>query len=419
MKRKTVVLSAVLVVLMFLAGCGKPFHKQLDEALTAGNYQAAADIIDSEKTKPKENIYSEKNEMLYYMDKGAVLQVLKQYEESCGLMTKADELVDKLYTKSALDETAAFLSNDLSIKYRGEDFESVMLSIISMLNYMYQGDYEKCAVESRKVNNKLKYFEAEYGDKAIYTEDPLARYLAGFCYEASGDYNDAYIDYKLAAAACERYENVYGVSVPDIMKSSVLSMAEANRFADDVAEYTGKWGAVDYTKREALADNSEVLLVIYDGLPAYKVEDKNFLTGIALPKYQKRQGWLEDVQVTCSEKACPVELVQDQGAIAYKNLETKNGIMMLKGVGRGVAKTIMKNIPLGSLFVGEEKSDTRCWRTIPSRFHLVRIKLAPGKHEIKVTLKAAADDKLHQDRVETITATLAKGQKKVYPVYAF
>jgi len=203
------------------------------------------------------------------------------------------------------------------------------------------------------------------------------------------------------------------------MKSSVVSMAEANRFADDVAEYTGKWGALDYTKREALADNSEVLLVIYDGLPAYKVEDKNFLTGIALPKYQKRDSWLEDVEVKCKETVCPVQLVQDQAAISYKNLETKNGIMMLKGVGRGVAKELMKALPLGSLFVGEEKADTRCWRTIPSRFHLVRIKLAPGQHEIKVTLKAAAGDKLHTDREEIITATLAKGQKKVYPVYAF
>ncbi|MBN2755385.1 MAG: hypothetical protein JXR81_11075 [Candidatus Goldbacteria bacterium] len=419
MKRKALVLGSVLLVLMFLAGCGKPFHKQLDEALTAGNYQAAADLIDSEKVKPKENIYSEKNEILYYMDKGAVLQVLKQYEESCSLMTKADDLVDKLYTKSALDETAAFLSNDLSIKYRGEDFESVMLSIVSMLNYMYQGKFEKGVIESRKVNNKLKYFEAEYGDKAIYTEDPLARYLAGFCYEASGYYNEAYIDYKLAAAACEKYESIYGVSVPEMMKSSVISMADANRFSDDVEEYTGKWGALDYTKREALAGNSEVLLVIYDGLPAYKVEDKNFLTGIALPKYQKRAGWLEDVEVKCREKVCPVELVQDQAAISYKNLETKNGIMMLKGVGRGVAKELMKALPMGALFVGEEKADTRCWRTIPSRFHLVRVKLAPGQHEIKVTLKAAPGDKLHQDRVETITATLAKGQKKVYPVYAF
>ncbi|PKL92406.1 MAG: hypothetical protein CVV21_03605 [Candidatus Goldiibacteriota bacterium HGW-Goldbacteria-1] len=419
MKRKMLVLGSVLLVLMFLAGCGKPFHKQLDEALTAGNYQAAVDLIEAEKLKPKENVYSEKNEILYYMDKGAVLQVLKEYEESCSLMSKADELVDKLYTKSVLDETAAFLSSDLNIKYRGEDFESVMLSIVAMLNYMYQGQYEKGVIESRKVNNKLKYFEAEYGDKAIYTEDPLARYLAGFCYEASGYYNEAYIDYKLAAAACEKYESIYGVSVPEIMKASAVSMAEANRFEDDVEYYKSKWGALDYTKKEQLAGNSEVLLVIYDGLPAYKVEDKNFLTGIALPKYQKRDSWLEDVEVKCKETVCPVQLVQDQAAISYKNLETKNGIMMLKGVGRGVAKTIMKNIPLGSLFVGEERADTRCWRTIPSRFHLVRIKLAPGQHEIKVTLKAAPGDKLHTDREEIITTKLVKGQKKVYPVYAF
>jgi hypothetical protein len=71
-----------------------------------------------------------------------------------------------------------------------------MVSILKALNFLYQGDYSGARVEARKVNGKLNVFADEYGDKAIYTDDAFARYIAAFAYEAQGELNDAYIDYK-------------------------------------------------------------------------------------------------------------------------------------------------------------------------------------------------------------------------------
>ena len=53
-------------------------------------------------------------------------------------------------------------------------------------------------------------------------DDAFARYLAGFAYEADGNYNDAYIDYQAAYAAYLEYEKRFGLPVPDQVKADLL-----------------------------------------------------------------------------------------------------------------------------------------------------------------------------------------------------
>ncbi len=55
------------------------------------------------------------------------------------------------------------------------------------------------------------------------------------------------------------------------------------------------------------------------------------------------------------------------------------------------------------------------WRTIPSRFFLVRVPLDPGKHDIKIILNT----KKGETKEKIISVKLKRGKKKVYPVYAY
>ncbi|HPD18516.1 MAG TPA: hypothetical protein PLF61_02505, partial [Candidatus Goldiibacteriota bacterium] len=146
MKRALILFFCFLII--FLTGCAVPFHKKLDQYLTSGQYKEADELIESEKTKPKENVYSSKNELLYFMDKGAVRQMMGDYKTSSDNLTKAEDVIDKLYTRSLTDETWSFFSNDLNLNYSGEDFEQVMVNVIRTLNYMYSGDFEGAAVEA-------------------------------------------------------------------------------------------------------------------------------------------------------------------------------------------------------------------------------------------------------------------------------
>jgi hypothetical protein len=65
--------------------------------------------------------------------------------------------------------------------------------------------------------------------------------------------------------------------------------------------------------------------------------------------------------------------------------------------------------------MGEGKADIRSWRTIPSKFDIVRMTLEPGKKEIKVWLYPVKGEPRSQDIMVNVKA----GSKKVVPVYVY
>jgi len=409
MNKKTMVF-AVTAVLILLTGCGIPFQRKLDMYMTAGQYKEADALIDSEKTHPKENIYSDKNELLYFFDKGAVLQMDGNFGRSTGFLEKADDKIDKLFTRSVMNEVGSFLSNDLALDYTGEDFEQTMVEILKALNYMYSGDFNNARIEVKRVNNRLNVFADKYGDKAIYTDDAFARYISAFAYDALGEINDAYIDYKKSLKTYEKYNQVYGTEIPPFIKQDVLRTADALHFDSDIAEYENNWGKVDFTPVKQLKDKGEVLVVVYDGLPAYKIDDNKW------PKFIDRGYALSKATAKCGDTECAGFVSQDVSRMAIKNLETKNMQILAKKVGSSLVKSLAKNVPILSLFVSEDKADTRCWRTIPARFHIIRMALAPGKKTIEVRLFPASGG---DPRVEKIDVNVKQGKKQAVPVYAF
>ncbi|MCX8093601.1 MAG: hypothetical protein N3E50_05490 [Candidatus Goldbacteria bacterium] len=408
--KKSLILPLSLIII-FLTACAVPFHKKLDQYLSNDQFKEADELIESEKTNPKENIYSSKNELLYYFDKGAVRQMMGDYKTSSENLEKAEDIIDKLYTKSLTDETWSFFSNDLNLNYTGEDFEQVMVNIIKALNYMYEDNFEGAAIEARKINHKLNYFQDSYGDKAIYTDDAFARYLSAFAYEAIGAINDAYIDYKKSLKAYQKYNSIYGTEIPEFIKCDIFRMADALKFYDHFENFKREWGDIGFIKYNDLKKASEVMIVIYDGLPAYKIDDR------AMPKFVHRGYAVEKVIVKDGDKSYSSVVAQDVSKMAIKNLENKNLAILAKTLVRNVAKKIAKDIPILNLFIGEEKADTRCWRTIPARFQIVRFMVIPESKR-KIIAEIYIKDK--KDPIQQIFEIYLKpGKKKVIPIYMF
>lgn len=406
------ILILFFCVLILMTGCAKPFHKKLDQYLTAGQYKEADELIESEKTSPKENIYSSKNELLYFFDKGAIRQMMGDYKTSLDNLEKAEDIIDKLYTKSLTDETWSFFSNDLNLNYTGEDFEQVMVNIIKALNYMYIGDFDGAAVEARKINRKLNYFQDSYGEKAIYTDDAFARYLSAFAYEAIGSVNNAYIDYKKSLKAYQKYNSIYGTEVPEFIKGDILRMADALKFYDEIEDFKKEWGQdVQFVKYGETRKAAEVMVVVYDGLPAYKIDEK------AMPKFVNRGYAVTKVVVKDGDREYYSTIAQDISKIAEKNLENKNLVIIAKTLARNVTKKVAKEIPILNFFIGEEKADTRCWRTIPGRFQIVRFMVTPGSKRKIVTEIYVKGSTVPIKQVFEIY--LNPGKKKVVPIYMF
>ena len=410
MTRKIMLLLMCFAVVI-LSGCGVPYHKRLDLVLASGNYEAAAELIEAEKTKPKDNIYRENSELLYHFDTAAVAQMRGLYAESSESLTKADDLIEKLYTKSVTKELSAFIQNDMNLDYSGEDFEQVMVNILRALNYMYAGDMHGAAIEARKVNHKLNVFADAYGDKAVYTDDAFARYISALAFEATGEFNDALIDYKKSVKAYAKYAAVYGTEFPKQPLSDLFRITAVMNYTDEIEKLKAEYGDVSYVPYKEIKSKGEVIAVVYDGLPAYKVDRNGW------PSYVQRGKNVLSVRIETAEGSGADAFVsQDLSAMAVKNLETRIGLIFAKKMVSGVVKEFAKQVPLLALFVTPDRADTRSWRTIPSRFYLARLAVKPGKSAVKVRVETAGPKGPVFEEF-SFDVDLKPGKKAVIPVY--
>ena len=143
-------LPPFLAVLVLLTGCGPSVNRYLliEQSLFAGDPQQAAAIVEQ-----TEKEYGAKGRLLYEMDRGMVLQLAARYQQSSAALERADEEVERLYTRTIRSETAAFLTNDNTLPYEGDAYEHVMINVINALNYAAQGQLQEALVEARRIDD--------------------------------------------------------------------------------------------------------------------------------------------------------------------------------------------------------------------------------------------------------------------------
>lgn len=427
--------SLLITFLIIFTGCASfNFYKKIDTAILSGNFVEADKIIEQEK-----NRYVGEHELLYYFDKGSILQMVGDYNASIEYLNNAELKIESLYTKSITKELSSYFTNDMSLPYEGEDFEQVMVHIIKGLNFMYNGDFNGALVEARKVNHRLNLLSDRYEGKNIYKEDAFARYLSAIAYEAKGEMNDAFIAYKKALNVYKDYQNLYGTSIPQNLKSEILRSADAVKFYDEIEELEREWGQkVYFEKYRDFKQKGEVVFVIYDGMAPYKIskhidfpiKEKGkiaYYVKVAFPKFVARKNVISNGQIAVNDVFINSFVAEDITSIAIKTLENKNFLIEAKAIARAVAKYQMakaisddgKNKLLGlatNIFnVATEQADTRSWRTLPARFHLMRVTLKPGKYQLKLKLN------LLKGGVKELSFSMKikKGEKKVLPVFCF
>ncbi len=78
------------------------------------------------------------------------------------------------------------------------------LNYYKALNYINLGRYDEALVECRRINIKLNQLNDKYKDKKNkYSGDAFAHLLMGIIYDASKDYNNAFIAYRNALEVYE------------------------------------------------------------------------------------------------------------------------------------------------------------------------------------------------------------------------
>lgn len=247
---------------MLLTGCGPAVSRYalIEQSLLAGDPAQAAAIVEQ-----TEKEYGSKSRVLYGMDRGMTLQLAGDYRQSNMVLEQAEEVVEQLYTRTIRSETAAFLTNDNALPYEGDAYEHVMINVVKALNYAAQSDMTEALVEARRIDHRLNMLSDRVKDSSGYRSDGFARYLSGILYEAAGDLNNAFIDYRNAFEAYEAMRGWSRISYPPSLRADVLCMAEGLGLTTELEGYRKQFPDVEWKPVSVRRQLAQVVMISYNG----------------------------------------------------------------------------------------------------------------------------------------------------------
>jgi len=226
---------AGLFIICMLQSCATYYQRiqHYHAGLAAGNFSKANDDLDKIGL-----LKTDRNRVLYLMEKGRTLHLMQQYDSSNRYLNEADLAIEDS-RKTAKDFLAAQLLNPMLSKYQPEDFETFMLHYYKALNYCYLGDMEAALVEVRRISLQTNRQEDKnIGKEGKYNGDAFAMMLQAVVYEKANDINNAFIAYRNAADVfINNGSEYYGVKIPLQLKRDLLRTASRMGFSAELERY--------------------------------------------------------------------------------------------------------------------------------------------------------------------------------------
>ena len=381
-------------------------YEPIDADVHNGSYENALAAINNENGAARKDIYTTRNEILLYLDRGMINHYAGLYMESSRDFQMAEQLIEEAYTKSMSQEIGSFLLNDNVRNYSGEDYEDLYINVFGALNYYNNGDIEGALVEIRRLNEKLVYLADRYErakDKIVesndqvdtaslpmeasrYSNSALARYLGMLFFRGTGKNDDARIDYEELIRAYDLAPDVYTHSIPSSAGEELAIPGEKGRLN----------------------------VIAFTGLSPVKVEESitiplplpfpNNSAKLALPVMIERPSEVNTVEVVLNTgEKFTLELIEDMSAVARETFKSKQGLIILKASARSISKAVVSAVAaetvsqkqglIGGLIVGavgriaadaSEQADLRLSRYFPSHAYVGGINLEPGTYTVAV-----------------------------------
>ncbi len=427
--------GAVAFLVPLLAACGGPsgtLRKDVNASLAGRDWAAA----EKKTVAAKQSSYGKKNQVLYYLDLGAIQHDAGKFKESDESLDKAERRMEELYTKSVTRAAGTLMVNDTTTEYAGERFERALVNAYRALNYVFLGNHDEALVEVRKLSRLLQEYADVYGAKSTaYKDDAFAQFLASLLYEDDGKTDDARISREKSRATYERWSKSYGMPVPRLepvgerLGSGELVFLHYNGVAPRKVSKT-----ISFAWREALtyldatkddeAEAGQAKRALAAGLTVGKA------VAVAFPDYVQDPFNIAGSAVEAAGVKAPTELASDISAIARKDLEERLGVIRGRAVARAVVKFVLAKAASDAAekkygkdswqaaltkvggavaSVATEVADTRAWATLPAQFRVARLNLPPGKYDVKVVYTGPSGARLSEQTFPGVT--IRKGRR--------
>ncbi len=434
---------ACLTAMTLLPSCMTYYQKtlQFQEYVTRGDFENAQKWLESDK-KGKQP----KNLMLHLLNSGWVNWITGQPEKSNLDLNTADQMMEDQQKNPGL-EAVALMTNSTVKPYKPEDFEVVLVNYLKAINYLKLQQYEDALVECRKINIKLQQLNDKYGDKKNrYSSDAFAHLLMGLIYDASGDYNNAFIAYRNALEAYDQvFAPQFGVNAPLQLKKDLLRAAYRTGLREELRNYEAQFG---FSYQDDSTQSGELIFLWHNGFGPVKAEwSLNFskitkqdgfftladeeagvtfpvstatltskeesafsdlhMVRIAFPKYVERKPFYEKAEIRLDNSSYPLEMVENVNQIAFKTLDDRMLREMSQSLLRLAVKQAMeqalksssdqdmKNLGAAVSLINaiSEKADTRNWQTLPYEISYTRIPIAAGSDSLMLVTTNAEKSK--------------------------
>ncbi|MGO1298456.1 MAG: COG3014 family protein [Vibrio sp.] len=394
-------------------------NSEVYQAVAAGSYTDAAQDLDDGTIG---------GDILDNMERGRVFWLAQQYPKSMHALHASDEAVEALQQKAkiSLSETATSLGslaiNDNLNTYTPADYELGFLHLYLGLNYLHDNHLEDAIVEMRRANavqkkareqrqKALKSAQRKLSAEGISPNlgSVLAHYpnagktldavqngylflLSGLLYEAEGELNDAYVDYRRALAVAPNNPTVI---------QGTLRVAKSLGMQQDYTQLQARYG-----KPTSLsARQGRVIIIDEQGvvdplrgwelsLPLYGSQGNLALYSVALPHYPNRSHPPLAPLVINGHSRQVASLI-DVNRMAKFNLNERMPVLLLRQAIRVLAKNelrkdVAKQDQISGLVMNiwntlTEQPDTRSWMTLPAKVGTISRVVPAGEQTLTVS----------------------------------
>ncbi|HNQ43020.1 MAG TPA: hypothetical protein PKI59_01255 [Candidatus Cloacimonadota bacterium] len=394
-----------------------PKIKDPETALEYRDLDKAISMVE----KPKE--YKDKEKLLYYLDAGMLYHYQGDWQKSNELLSRAEDAIVELYTKSLSTAAASMLLNDNALDYSGEDYEDVYINVFKALNYLHLNDRDAAMVEIRRVDDKLAYLEQKHAKMAKeMASDPqnkadikagknkfhssaLARYLSMLLYLYDGKSDDARIDYDNVGFAFQSQPEIYPFSQPELIHPNSGQDSPILRVVSFVNSTPIK------REREMHIHTSKDLLLIgsvdktIDVYPiAWEGIDEGYYFKFAIPYLEDKAPRVGRVEaVTADGSRYRLSKLEDMGLVARRTFEIKEPMILLKSVARSVMKGVaaeaakdqaqkktsslvssLLSLAADAAVFFSENADLRLSKFFPANALIAEIPISAGTQELTI-----------------------------------
>lgn len=435
--------ALVLATLGLLSGCQTYTQKtaERDSALRSGNIEAAAAQADADGKKHHKG----KDGILYRLEQGTILRAaaLKagtSPEIATDLLKRSNEAFDAAeervneFEESAKvkvgSETAALLTTQDNLPYRGRAYDKVMLNTYKALNYLQLGDHDSARVELNRAFQRQADAVEENNKRIAAAKEAAEQAAAGKLADPKGntatyDVDRAKTDTKTSAALEDAitstfeiaaaqpyadYVNPFSVLIDGIFFSTcgedasdleharkslerVSNMAPENPFVrEDLADVTAGRRPTGVTYVFFETGSSPWRDQIRIDIPLFLLTDKVSYIGAAFPRLKFHDSKLTALAFDTSLGTASPSLVCSIDSVVARDFKNEWPTVITKTlISTGLRATIdaviqkqaedkfgfwgklTTELITGTIQASTNIADTRTWRSLPKEFHYARI----------------------------------------------